>query len=62
MGIIKKSEDLSPTAQSEKDFINPSLDDLIAAIDRETGEISIPEPGKEELLNLKRPESELFSV
>jgi purine-binding chemotaxis protein CheW len=54
MGIIKKSEDFSPTAQSEKDFINPSLDDLIAAIDRETGEISIPEPGKEELLNLTR--------
>ena len=54
MGIIKKSEDFSPTAQSEKDFINPSLDDLIAAIDRETREISVPEPGKEELLDLTK--------
>jgi len=55
MGIIKKSkEDFSPTAKSGTNHINPSLDDLIAAIDRETREISVPEPGKEELLDLTK--------
>lgn len=55
MDIIKKStEDFSPTAKSITDHINPSLDDLIAAIDREAGEISVPEPGQEELLDLTK--------
>jgi len=55
MGIISKSiEDFSPTAKSGTDHINPSLDDLIAAIDRETREISVPEPGIEELLDLTK--------
>lgn len=55
MGITEKSkEDFSPTAKSGTDHINPSLDDLIAAIDRETREISVPEPGIEELLDLSK--------
>jgi purine-binding chemotaxis protein CheW len=60
MGIIKKSkEDFSATAKSGTDHINPSLDDLIAAIDRETGEIPVSEPGKEELLDLSRVNTSL---
>jgi purine-binding chemotaxis protein CheW len=55
MGTTEKSkEDFSPTAKSGTDHINPSLDDLIAAIDRETREISVPEPGIEELLDLSK--------
>jgi purine-binding chemotaxis protein CheW len=55
MGMIKKSkEDFTPTAKSGTDHVNPSLDDLIAAIDRETREISVPEPGKKELLDLTK--------
>ena len=55
MDIVKGSkEDFSPKVKSGMDCINPSLDDLIAAIDRETGEITVPEPGKEELLDLTK--------
>jgi purine-binding chemotaxis protein CheW len=55
MGTTENSkEDFSPTAKSGTDHINPSLDDLIAAIDRETREISVPEPGIEELLDLSK--------
>jgi purine-binding chemotaxis protein CheW len=55
MDIIKESkEDFSPTVKSGMDHINPSLDDLIAEIDRETGEITVPEPGREELLDLTK--------
>jgi chemotaxis signal transduction protein len=55
MDIIKGSkEDFSPTVKGRMDHINPSLDDLIAAIDKETGEISVSEPGKEELLDLTK--------
>ena len=55
MDIIKESkEDFSPTVKSGMDHINPSLDDLIAQIDREAGEISIAEPSKEGLLDLTK--------
>lgn len=55
MEIIKESkEDFSPMVKSRIDPINPSLNDLIAQIDRETGEISVPEPRNEGLLDLTK--------
>jgi chemotaxis signal transduction protein len=55
MDTVKKSiEDFSTTAKSKTGHIHSSLDDLIAAIDRETGEIWVPEPGKNELPDLTR--------
>ena len=50
MDIIKNTkEDFNPTVKSGSDHIHSSLGDLIAAIDRETGEISVSEAGKKEL-------------
>jgi purine-binding chemotaxis protein CheW len=55
MDLIDESkEEFSLMAKNKVDHINPSLDDLIAVIDRETGEISVPEPGQEELLDLTK--------
>ena len=53
MDIVKNAkEDFNPTVKSGSDHIHSSLGDLMAAIDRETGEISVSEPGKKELSNL----------
>jgi purine-binding chemotaxis protein CheW len=53
MDLIKNiKEDFNPTVKSESDHIHSSLGDLIAAIDRETGEISVFDPGKKELSNI----------
>lgn len=55
MDIIKNlKEDFNPMSKSKTDQIKPSLDDLIAAIDRESGEMSVPESGKEELMDLTK--------
>lgn len=55
MDRIKDSiEDSNSMARSGSNRINPSLHDLIAAIDRETEEISVPEPEKEELSDLSK--------
>jgi purine-binding chemotaxis protein CheW len=55
MDLIKESEEgFSPTVKTGTDHSNPSLDDLIAEIDRETKELSISEPGKELLLDLTK--------
>jgi len=53
MDIINNlDEDFSPTRKTGADHITPSLDDLIAEIDREAGDVSLAVPGKEELLDL----------
>ena len=53
MDIIKNTnEDFNPTLKRGSDRIHSSLGDLITAIDRETGEISVSEPGKKELSDL----------
>jgi purine-binding chemotaxis protein CheW len=53
MDIIKNANgDFNPTVKSGSDHIHSSLGDLIAAIDRETGESSVSEPGKKELSDL----------
>jgi purine-binding chemotaxis protein CheW len=61
MDIIKnEKEDFNPTAKSASDHTYPSLCDLIAAIDRETGEISVSEPGKKELPDLSNVSTPVY--
>ena len=52
--IDETKEDFSLMAKNGVDHINPSLDDLIAVIDRETEEMTVPESGQEELLDLTK--------